>query len=357
MKKTLVAPGVLALAVCAADAEENKADFPVAAALDWLARHQSPDGLWRASGFSSRCERAKCAGVGAADGDVGVTGLALLAFLGAGETQSAGHFKATVKNAGKALREQQDATGFIGPKSAANARLQSAYAAMALTEMYGMTGANAVREPSRLASACVASMQDAAGGWKLADTDAACDPLLTSVCVLVLRDAKMSEFAVDAAAFERAVAWLDAPAQKAAPAADARTAASLGTRIFGRWDVDGVAKDPKCPEEGDALAAHAPEWTEKSAKDALWTWCLSAPPLFQRGGDAWDRWWKAFYKAVNDHQLATADRCDRGSWDAVDAHVPFGGRVATTAVLCRALETPYVFGRLGAPAKGPPPPK
>jgi hypothetical protein len=348
MKMSLVAAAVLAFIVCSADAAEHRNDPPVAAALDWLARHQDPTGFWRSSGFSSRCEGAKCAGDGVADADVGTTGLAILAFLGTGETPNKGDYRDTLKRAATALKERQDETGFIGVRTAPDARRRHAYAAMALIEMYGMTGAKFVREPARLAAACVASMQDASGGWKLVETDAACDTTLTGVCVLTLRSARMSEIEFDARAFDRAVAWLDAPAQKATSAADTRTAASLGARIFGRWDADALAKDPLFAKDAEVLAAEVPEWTDKSSAERLWTWCVAAPPLFQKGGEPWDRWWKAFYRAAKAHQLSAPDRCDRGSWDPIDAHVPFGGRVATTALLCRAMETPYVFGRLPA---------
>jgi len=58
---------------------------PVLEALKWLARHQSPDGSWKAEAFHAQCAGGgKCSGTGMSDYDTGVTGLSLLAFLGAG---------------------------------------------------------------------------------------------------------------------------------------------------------------------------------------------------------------------------------------------------------------------------------
>jgi len=57
----------------------------VRAGLRWLARHQSPDGRWSTDRFGDVCAaRPSCAGPGSQHHDVGLTGLALLAFLGAG---------------------------------------------------------------------------------------------------------------------------------------------------------------------------------------------------------------------------------------------------------------------------------
>src|SRR5262249_44495546 len=59
-------------------------------ALDWLAAHQSPDGSWDCDGFAKSCGKLganACSGPGGANHDVGVTGLALLAFLRAHEAK------------------------------------------------------------------------------------------------------------------------------------------------------------------------------------------------------------------------------------------------------------------------------
>ena len=59
----------------------------VLAVLRWLARHQGPDGGWAAEGFHAQCKGSRCGGIGERDYDAGVTGLSILAFLGAGYSQ------------------------------------------------------------------------------------------------------------------------------------------------------------------------------------------------------------------------------------------------------------------------------
>src|SRR5258706_10810514 len=56
----------------------------VLSALKWLAHHQGTEGGWGASSFVGQCSGGRCGGEGDASYDTGVTGLSLLAFLGAG---------------------------------------------------------------------------------------------------------------------------------------------------------------------------------------------------------------------------------------------------------------------------------
>jgi hypothetical protein len=71
--------------------------------LDWLARHQEPDGRWDGERFGGK------------NTDVGITGLATLAFLGAGHSERARtRYQRTVVSAIGWLIKQQQADGCIG---------------------------------------------------------------------------------------------------------------------------------------------------------------------------------------------------------------------------------------------------
>ncbi|MBN2492504.1 MAG: hypothetical protein JXQ29_16775, partial [Planctomycetes bacterium] len=83
--------------------------------LEWLARHQVPDeGYWDSDGFGAQCRGAACDGKGYPLYDPGLTGLALLAFLGSGHTHQAGPYKKAVGEAVKYLRRIQDPEGCFG---------------------------------------------------------------------------------------------------------------------------------------------------------------------------------------------------------------------------------------------------
>src|SRR6185295_1490847 len=87
-------------------------------ALSWLKNHQAPDGRWSSAGFDAQCKTTHCDGPGSKDGDVRATGLALLAFLAAGETHQSGSCRETVKSGLRWLRDQQDADGCLGARTA-----------------------------------------------------------------------------------------------------------------------------------------------------------------------------------------------------------------------------------------------
>lgn len=81
-----LAPNRLAIVYRHGGSDET--ERAVNSALDWLAAHQSPDGRWDSDGFDAACPRGdKCDGHAIErESDTGLTGLALLAFLGAGHT-------------------------------------------------------------------------------------------------------------------------------------------------------------------------------------------------------------------------------------------------------------------------------
>ncbi len=86
----------------------------VKAALDWLAKHQDADGRWDASDHGAGRETHTLGqdrkGAGA-QADTGLTGLALLAFLGAGHTHQSGAHSDSVKRGIDYLLASQGADG------------------------------------------------------------------------------------------------------------------------------------------------------------------------------------------------------------------------------------------------------
>jgi len=94
----------------------------VDSALVWLAGHQSQSGAWDCDGFPLLCDKSKgeCGGVGSAAHDVGVTGLALLAFLGAGNDVLEGQHKDVVRRGVLWLLDQQRDGGMFGERLAAS---------------------------------------------------------------------------------------------------------------------------------------------------------------------------------------------------------------------------------------------
>ncbi|MBM3962283.1 MAG: hypothetical protein FJ306_10340, partial [Planctomycetes bacterium] len=112
------------------------------AGLKWLKDHQDEDGKWDCDNFMKHDDPSSdvCDGPGNAVHDVGVTGLALLAFLGDNNTMRAGAYKDQVKKGVLWLREQQDPqTGLFGTAASHDFIYDHAIAAYAMCEAFGLS--------------------------------------------------------------------------------------------------------------------------------------------------------------------------------------------------------------------------
>jgi hypothetical protein len=82
----------------AAEGGSMYTEAAVAQGLYWLSKHQADDGHWSLDRFHhhGNCD-GRCGGQGDGQSDVGATALALLPFLGAGQTHTRGIYKTTVE--------------------------------------------------------------------------------------------------------------------------------------------------------------------------------------------------------------------------------------------------------------------
>jgi len=146
--------------------------------LMWLARHQDPDGSWGAASYANQCVGAKCGGRGDPEYDTGVTGLALLAFLGAGYSHLSKDefpdpvtpgrtlkFGEVVKNGLKWLMSKQDPEGCIGGRGM-KYMYGHAIAATALSEAYGISATQLFKGPAQKAVDFIVAAQNPGRGWR-----------------------------------------------------------------------------------------------------------------------------------------------------------------------------------------------
>ncbi|MSR62516.1 MAG: hypothetical protein EXS08_08730 [Planctomycetes bacterium] len=339
----------------------------VHSALEWLKRHQDPAGFWDCDGFAAQCTDDTCTGSGSAAHDVGVTGLALLCFLGAGETHLEGRYRTTVKRGLQWLLEVQDEEGCFGPRIGQGFLYDHACAALAMAEAFGMTQAKPFRAAAQNGIAFVLRTQNPYSAWRYAAPgDGDNDTSMTGWMVMALKSAKMAGLTIDEAAFDGALAWIDQvtdprtgrtgytelggpPSRLASLAArfpaensESMTAVGLLVRIFGGRTP---AQDPQLALGAARLAARLPQWSEDGQID-FYYWYYGTLALFQLGGARWERWNEALRAAVIEHQRTDAPSCARGSWDALDAWSTVGGRVYATALNCLSMEVYYRYPRV-----------
>jgi len=126
----IIVAGIVLILVSAQDNTQNgDQKLPLKSALHWLARHQNRNGSWSITGCVKQCGKYNRSGNCKATGNqfegedeynTGATGLALLAFLGAGYKPDSKYTKDGI-NYGKVLKKGityllkiQDASGRIG---------------------------------------------------------------------------------------------------------------------------------------------------------------------------------------------------------------------------------------------------
>jgi hypothetical protein len=342
-------------------------------ALKWLAAHQMDDGAWDCDGFAERCGSVgagACGGAGGSTHDVGVTGLAVLAFLGDGHTTSAGAYRDVVARAVAWLRAEQDPdTGLIGARASRDFLYDHAIATLALCEAYYATRSPLLRRPAQLAVNLILTARDPYGAWRydlpsIGDADTS----VTGWMVFALARAREAGLEGDfRGAFDGALAFLDevtdpasgrtgysargelssrTPANEHFPreAGEAMTAVGLLCRIFlGQTPAD----TPLLARQADLLRARPPVWDPEAHTNDIYYWYYATYALYQMGKPWWPAWEKALGAAVVDSQRTDGDA--RGSWDPECAWGFSGGRVYSTALMALALEVYFRYARvLGA---------
>ncbi|MHC4732304.1 MAG: prenyltransferase/squalene oxidase repeat-containing protein [Planctomycetota bacterium] len=355
----------------------------VALGLKWLAAHQDveADGRWDAAGFMKHDPKDdQCAGVGSARYSVGVTGLALLAFLGAGYTDRGSRqtnpYAKNVRMGLQFLITSQDEAGCFGPRASAHFIYNHAIATLALCEAYWMTRNPRFKAPARAGLEFLMRARNPYMAWRYGVRTGENDTSVTGWAVMALKSGKYGGFEVDADAFTGARQWIDKatdpktgqvgynfpggsvarpegmvdrfPAEKS----QAMTASGIMTRL-----LFGERPTSKIVAKGAALCLRQPpRWDPTDGSIDMYYWYWGTLAMFQMGGDAWGKWNEALKEAVVKHQHVKGSGSRTGSWDPAGPWgTQDGGRVYSTALMTLCMEIYYrydrVHGRPGRPGR------
>ncbi len=347
--------------------------------LQWLAAHQEPSGLWSRTRFPQRCpDRDECGGIAVArldhSLDAGLTGLCVLAFLGAGYTDEHGPHQQTVARAADALLRLQRTDGGFGADSDRMAGYNDSLATLALLELYELTGRAELREPAERGVRRLLRNQQALGGWDyLATPDAGRnDTSITGWMVQALQSALVAGIDVPRTALLRAslhfsraaspdgrVWYADAgvgfkledglqPGYRYGPA---MSAVGLSCQQILGWNADASPlRQQRTLLLADLPDARRLQGGDPSQLHDYYYWYYGTLAMFQLGEDDWQRW----NAALRDALLPLQDRTQTargvrrhsfGSWPPFGANWGkwgrAGSRVYSTAVCVLTLEVYY----------------
>jgi hypothetical protein len=333
-------------AAAAARGGTEETERAVQAALEWLVRNQSSDGRWNAArhgaGSGSAATGQHAATVGARS-DHGVTGLALLAFLGAGTTHRDGpHAVAVAKGIGMLAQRQRADGSLAGDAEFFAALYCHGMASIAVAECYALTGDEALRPVLERAVTHTLAMQHPhTGGWRYAAGDRG-DTSQLGWQVMLLASARNAGLTGFERAEARAGTFLQSVASGAARGLAAYrpgerpSVAMTAESLFCRLLLGMPADHPSAAESLGLLAASPPT----AANYNSYTWYYATLASFHAGGSQWDAWNARLQTALLPLQHRTGGPLD-GSWDPDRVWGGHGGRVYATALSALTLEVYY----------------
>jgi hypothetical protein len=302
---------------------------------------------------------------------VGVTGLALLAFLGDGNTTNQGEYKEVVARGIAWLKEQQDPdTGLLGEKSSHNFIYDHAIGTLSMCEAYYFSKSPLIKGTAQKAINLILTARNPYGAWRydvppVGDNDTS----VTGWMVFALTSAKDAGLEGDfKGAFDGALSFIDevsdpasgrvgydsfaslssrTPANEHFPRekGEAMTAVGLLCRIFlGQKPAD----FPIMEKHAELIRSKPPVWDPDGFGSDMYYWYYATYALYQMGKPYWPVWEKAMKTAVVDTQSKEGD--EKGSWDpAVCAWGYEGGRVYSTALMTLCIEVYFRYAQvLGA---------
>ncbi len=308
-------------------------------ALRWLQRNQTSRGLWSLAGAykdGARIENREAA-----------TGLALLAFQGAGYTPNDDpqhEFTKVTSKAWRALLQKQNETGdfFQDGRSGTSQLYSQAICTIALCELYGMTQDSRYREPAQRAIDYCVRVQSSEGGWRYypgSDSDLS----VTGWFAMAMQSARMAGLEVPSPTLMRISGYLDSVGSRRGvfysyrpvnEATASMTAEGLLCRQYLGWSQS----DDRLRSGANYLIKNLPTW-KKGDRDVYY-WYYATQVCHHMEGKYWRTWNDAMKVVLPKHQ-EQAGR-ERGSWDPKDDEWGNeGGRLFVTCLSTFMLEVYY----------------
>jgi hypothetical protein len=315
----------------------------VARGLRWLANHQNNDGSWSLSGFS-RAGDCNCKGDGAFGSKSPGTALAMLPFLGAGQTHLAGKYQGTVSRGLKWLIENQREDGDLRAGANGNEGMYThGQAAIVLCEAFAMTGDEALRGPAQKAIDFVVASQYRDGGWRYQPTPRTQrgDTSVVGWQLMALQSARAANLNIPDETWGMADLYLDSVQhqdgalysyQAGGGPTNVMTAEALLCRMYLGWTTDrpGLIEGVQWLSE-----KHLPS----ESRPNFYYWYYGTQVLHHHGGPEWEAWNLKMRDILCETQVTRGHAA--GSWDPRGEHSGAGGRIYVTSLAICTLEVYY----------------
>jgi len=244
-------------------------------ALDYLARHQNPDGSWPSQYGKNN----------------GINGICLLAMLGRGHVPGRGPYQDVVDRAVNFILATQKPSGlYMSPNPSSGPMYEHALSTLALVEAYGFIPSLSMRRSVRKAVDLIIKSQSPVGGWRYQPVPSTADLSVTVMQVVALRSAMNARLDVPKDTVEKALGFVRKCAcptggfayQPGGAAGAARTAAGLlSMQLFGAFDDRAVGLGLKYMAKLKYQTGIAYFWYMNY---------YAMQAMFQAGGSHWANW-------------------------------------------------------------------
>ena len=329
----------------------------VASGLQFLARHQAPDGHWSLDQFhlnvntkfpenGPRLANDQSTGQGTKN-DVAGTAFGLLPFLGAGETHKPPppgtprdqNYQKVVEAGLRYLLSKQTRDGeFPGGMYA------HGLATIAMCEAYGLTSDPLLKSPAQKAIDFIVKAQDpSGGGWRYTPRSGG-DTSVVGWQVMALKSGQMSGLSVPKSTLDGASKWLDScmTSDKGGygytgpQETPTMTAVGLLCRMYLGWSP----KNPGLQAGVARLKGNPP-----TALNNMYYYYYATQVMHHMGGESFEFWNPKMRDLLIKGQDQGKDPkhpWQKGSWDpSGDVHGKVGGRIMITSLSLLTLEVYY----------------
>lgn len=338
--------------------------------LIWLAKHQNPDGSWGARTFQNQCHNDKCDGIGDEQLNIGLTGLALLAFTCAGYTINNRDiydgicFGHVVTKAALYLLNIQLSDGTFGGVKDGKFMYNQAIATYALADLYVLTselpGGIIFKEPVEKAVKYLLNTQNPGKAWRYQPKNGQSDTSITGWVAMALKSAEDAGITIPSEAYAGIKSFYDDvtdPSNGKVGYTELGSIALLATEDprntmvqpsltasanVVRIRMDKKISDPLMNLGVNQIISNLPAWdtTKPGIIDYYyWFWAT----YFLNGYDGpsgpnWTKWKEPMFEIIVKNQHNESSSCIKGSWDPIDRWSIEGSRIYSTAINVLTLE-------------------
>jgi len=324
----------------------KQSERAVAAALNWIARHQNPNGSWSIN-HSPACKGGFCSGGGDAKSDAAATALALLPFLAAGQThESKGPYQRNIMAGVNWMIKNQGRTGDYSTGSSSQMYTHG-LCTIAMCEAYGMTQDSRVGISAQMALDFIQSGQNKQGSWRYSHGSDDSDTSVFGWQVMALKSGQMAGLKVNPNSIEGCRKYLTLcstgkyKSEFGYTPGGGPTYTMTSVGLLTSQYLGANRSDPVIVGGVEYLSKHKPTLQTRNS----YYWYYATQVMHNVPGPEWDEWNRSMRRILIQTQEKTG--CAAGSWDpekpSDDPWGRQGGRLMVTSLSCLTLEVYYRY--------------